>query len=268
MNQTLEPIVKAFTAQRTLGKIIRLPLKLVPSSAVVPIMTGRLRGKKWITGSGIHSCWLGIYEYQKQRRVSHEVRPGTVFYDIGAHVGFYSLLASVLVGSGKVFAFEPLPRNLDYLRQHLALNHVTNVDILPFAVSDSTSTAHFRVEQTSFEGRLSSEGGIAVSTITLDSLVESGRILPPNYIKMDIEGSELQALQGARKIFQQHRPVLFLATHSRQLHNECCRLLESWGYACSPAGGDPLGELSEVTAKSSAVIGQNIARVRTIAETA
>ena len=69
-----------------------------------------------------------------------------------------------------------------------------------------------------------------VPTATLDSLVESGMILPPNYIKMDIEGSELLALQGARKIFQRNRPVLFLATHGRQIHNECCRLLESWGY--------------------------------------
>jgi FkbM family methyltransferase len=268
MNHNLESILKAFTARRTFGRLARLPLNLVPAAAVVPILTGRLRGKKWITGSAIHSCWLGIYEYQKQQRVFQEVRPGTIFYDVGAHVGFYSLLASALVGSGKVFAFEPLPRNLGYLRQHLALNRIANVDVLPVAVSDRTSTAAFRVEKTSFMGCLSGDGGIVVPTATLDSLVESGTILPPNYIKMDIEGSELLALQGAQKIFQRYRPVLFLATHSRQIHNECCRLLESWGYEWSPVGGDPLGDLGEVIAKSSVVVDENSARLRTIAGTA
>lgn len=242
-------MLNAFSAQRTLGRLARLPLKLVPPATVVPILTGRLRGKKWIAGSAIHRCWLGLYEYQKQQCVFQEVRPGTVFYDVGAHVGFYSLLASALVGSGKVFAFEPVPRNLGYLREHLALNCIANVDVLPLAVSDRTSTAPFQVGQTSFMGCLAGKGSIMVPTATLDSLVESGRILPPNYIKMDIEGSELLALQGARGTFQRYRPVLFLATHSRPIHKECCRLLESWGYECSLVPGDPLGDLSEVIAK-------------------
>ena len=261
-------MLNALSAQRTLGRLARFPLKLVPPATVVPILTGKLRGKKWITGSAIHGCWLGFYEYEKQQLVSREVRPSTIFYDVGAHVGFYSLLASVLVGSGKVFAFEPLPRNLDYLRRHLALNCAANVDVLPVAVSDRTSTAAFRVEQSSFMGCLSGEGGIVVPTATLDSLVESGRILPPNYIKIDIEGSELLALQGARETFQRYRPVLFLATHSRQIHNECCRLLESWGYECSLVGGRPLGDLREVIAKCNVVDDENIARHPTIGGTA
>ena len=97
MNHSLESILKAFTARRTLGRLARLPLKLVPAAAVVPILTGRLRGKKWITGSAIHSCWLGIYEGQKQQCVFQEVRPGTVFYSVGAHVKV-SFLASFRAG--------------------------------------------------------------------------------------------------------------------------------------------------------------------------
>ena len=249
MNHRLEPILKAFAARRTLGRLARLPLKLVPAAAVAPILTGKLRGKKWITGSAIHSCWLGIYEFQKQKRIFQEVQHDTVFYDVGAHVGFYSLLASALVGSGKVFAFEPLPRNLDYLRQHLAHNRAANVDVFPVAVSDRTSTAAFRMEHSGFMGCLSAEGTLMVRTVTLDLLVESGRILPPNYVKMDVEGAELLALQGARQIFQQYRPMLFLATHGRHVHDQCCRLLESWGYECSLIGCDPLGDLREVVAK-------------------
>jgi FkbM family methyltransferase len=241
---------RALSSEGLLGKLARFPLKLVPGEMAVPIPLGRLRGKRWIAGSAIHRCWLGLYEYEKQQVIAREVRPESVFYDVGANVGFYSLLASSLVGAGKVFAFEPVLRNLNYLRKHLALNRVTNVEVLAFALSDKKGTASFRIEQTGFRGHLSSEGDTTVSTETLDSLVEEGRILPPNYIKMDIEGAELMALQGARETFARYRPVLFLATHSRAVHKECCQLLESWGYECRRFQEDRyLPDLDEVVAK-------------------
>src|SRR5712692_7002997 len=114
---------QALSHTAKLGRLARYPLKLVPPTMVMPVLTGKLRGKRWIVGSGIHGCWLGWYESEKQRAISKEVRSNTVFYDIGANVGFYSLLASMLVGPGKVFSFEPMPRNFSYLKRHLDLNH-------------------------------------------------------------------------------------------------------------------------------------------------
>src|SRR5713101_1261535 len=101
--------LRALSHNSALGKVARLPLKFVPSTAVVRILSGQLRGKRWIVGSGIYRCWLGWYESEKQLIISQDVRPNTVFYDVGANVGFYSLLASMLVGAGKVFSFEPVP---------------------------------------------------------------------------------------------------------------------------------------------------------------
>src|SRR5947209_9435920 len=98
-----------------LSKIARFSLGLLPQGMVVPILYGGLRGRRWIVGSAIHRCWLGFYECEKQRLISRVVRAGGVFWDVGANVGFYSLLASRLVASGKVFAFEPVQRNLVYL---------------------------------------------------------------------------------------------------------------------------------------------------------
>jgi FkbM family methyltransferase len=244
--------VRTLSSEGTLGRLARFPLKLVPRGMVIPIPLGRLRGKRWIVGSAIHRCWMGLYEYDKQQVIAREVRPGSVFYDVGANVGFYSLLASSLVGKGRVFAFEPVPRNLDYLRRHLVLNRVENVEVLELAVSDRKSTATFQIEQTGFRGHLSAQGGISVSTVTLDYLVKEGRILPPDYIKMDIEGAELLALRGTRETFERYRPVLFLATHGREVHRECCQLLESWGYECRSLqeAGD-LGDLDEVIARFS-----------------
>lgn len=214
------------------GRAARIPLSWLPTDAVVPILSGKLRGKRWIVGSSIHRCWMGWYEYRKQRLISHAVQPNKIFYDIGANVGFYTLLGSLLVGAGKVFAFEPLPRNLGYLRQHLALNQIHNVEVLELAVSDDDAAALFEEESTGSMGHLSGSGKIKVRTATLDSLLQQRKILPPDYIKMDIEGAELRALAGAQQCIRQYRPQIFLATHGREIHAACCRLLESWNFQC------------------------------------
>ncbi len=59
----------------------------------MPIMQGRLRGTKWIVGAGEHGYWLGSYEMNKRLAFEREIAPGTVMYDIGANVGYFSLLA-------------------------------------------------------------------------------------------------------------------------------------------------------------------------------
>jgi FkbM family methyltransferase len=240
-----------------LGKIARLPLSLLPGGTVVRILGGTLRGKRWIIGSAIHRCWIGFYEYEKQQGILREVRPNSVFWDIGANVGFYSLLASKLVASGKVYAFEPAPRNLSYLRRHLTLNRVTNVEVLELAVSDRDGISPFEIEESGFMGRLSGGGKITVPTTTLDSLVEAGRVLPPDYVKMDIEGAELQALHGAARTFQRFHPVLFLATHGKDIEKECRHLLESWGYEWRSMVDKPEGDPGEIFCKSS-IVGSSV----------
>jgi FkbM family methyltransferase len=244
MNPSSKPLIDT-----PLGKIARRTLSLVPGDTVVRILRGTLRGKRWIIGSAIHRCWLGFYEYEKQEWISREVRPNSVFWDIGANVGFYSLLASKLVVSGKVFAFEPAPRNLLYLREHLTLNRVTNVEVLAIAVSDKNGISSFKTEETGFMGHLSDSGQTIVPTATLDSLVEEGKVLPHDYVKMDIEGAELPALRGAARTFQRFRPVLFLATHSMDIEKECRHLLESWGYEWRSIVDKSKSDLGEVLAK-------------------
>ena len=230
---------EALSNETVLGRIARLPLALVPREWVMPILQGPLRGQRWITGSANHSCWLGFYEQKKQQIFTEELKPGSVFYDVGANVGIYSLLSSLLVGGGRVYAFEPVPRNLAYLRKHLELNHARNVEILPFAICDKIGQAQFEVEASGLMGNLAGEGSLSVTTATLDSLVENGRIAPPDFVKMDIEGAELSALRGASFIFQRYRPVLFLATHGRGIEWDCRKLLKSWDYEVEEFGSNP-----------------------------
>jgi FkbM family methyltransferase len=212
------------------GKVLRLPLRLLPSGMTVPILQGPLRGKKWILGSQRHAFWLGSYERHLQKLIARELKKGSTFYDIGANVGFYSLLASFLVAPGKVFAFEPLPTNVSFLRRHLALNAIRNVEVLEMALSDETGTAKFQAEQTRAMGRLDARGNLCVKMSSLDAILQSGEISPPDCIKMDIEGAEFRALIGAKLCFEKYKPKLLLATHGKEVHENCCQLLRSWNY--------------------------------------
>jgi FkbM family methyltransferase len=237
-----------------IGKLLRAPLRLIPPTAVVPILQGPLRGKKWTVGSGSHGCWLGSYEYEKQKAWQCFLVPGNVVYDIGANVGFYSLLASVLVGeTGHVYSFEPLPDNLQELKMHLELNHVGNCTVIDAAVSSVDGGAAFDPSDDRCTGHLEANGNLRVRTITLDWLIQQGEVRTPNLIKIDIEGAECECLQGAASVIQRFGPVIFLATHGREVHSGCSELLAKWGYRLTTIDGrqpEDSDELIALPAKS------------------
>ncbi len=240
----------AIPRESLMGRLARLPLQLLPKGLRVPILQGKLRGAWWIVGSSTHGCWLGSYEYHKRRRFEEVVKPGDVVYDIGANVGFYTLLASRLVGpAGRVVAFEPEPRNLAYLRRHLLLNGAANVAVVEAAVSDREGTLAFLRTENRSTGRLDQGGDIAVKSVTLDGFLARGTERPPDVIKMDIEGGELAALTGATGILR-GRPTLFLATHGPELHRRSIDLLRATGYELEPLDGGQIEETSEVLGTS------------------
>ncbi len=218
-----------------LRRILRLPFRLLPGAMTMPIWSGRLRGKKWIVGSSDHGCWLGIYELAEQRLVANTVKPGTVFLDLGANVGFYTLLASSLVqDGGKVFAFEPLPQNIRYLEKHLAINGVRNVRVFQAAVSDRPGQCRFEESSCRATGKIGPAGSLVVESVSLDDLLEREVVPLPDYMKIDVVGAEFAVLSGARRLLTLGRPILFLSTHGAEVHARCLSLLQSLGYLCRP----------------------------------
>jgi FkbM family methyltransferase len=207
-----------------LSRIARLPLRLVPRGVTVPILSGPLRGWRWITGSATHGAWLGTYERETQAVFARLVRGGDVVYDIGANVGFFTLLAAKLAGrGGAVYAF-------DYLRKHIAANHAS-VRVLPVALSSSSGVARFATATSAAMGRLSDAGDLEVRTETIDELVSSGRISPPRFMKIDVEGAEYAVLTGAATtLVRDRRPVILLSTHGYLVHEQCCAFLRDLGY--------------------------------------
>lgn len=227
--------------QGTVGALLRFPLRLIPQSTILPILQGPMRGMRWRAQSSNHGCWLGSYEKEKQDLFVQYVKRGDVVYDLGANVGFYSLLASKLVGeSGSVIAFEPVPENLRDLRAHLGLNRIQNVTVYENAVSDCEKQVSFALGENAFIGRIADRGELTVSCVALDALRSKDYLPPPTLIKIDIEGAEVEALEGMKETLRIHHPVLFLATHGPALHRQCVRFLEALGYKLTLLGGDPL----------------------------
>jgi FkbM family methyltransferase len=221
------PLISLAYALLVLARLLRLPLRLVPKRAVVRILSGRLAGARWVVGAGTHGCWLGTYEAEAQASFAAHIKRNDVVYDIGANVGFFTLLAARLVGEGgHVYAFEPLPRNLDFLRRHVALNKLTNVTILPVAVAATAGVLKFAEGANPSMGGLSATGALEVPTVALDELQHR----PPRFMKIDVEGAESDVLAGATKTLRTHHPTIHLSTHGWEQNERCTATLRAEGY--------------------------------------
>jgi FkbM family methyltransferase len=239
----------AVSDRSLIGRVLRLPLRLIPSSATLPILQGRLRGQRWIVGSAEHGCWLGSYEYAKRVVIERTVMRGDVVFDVGANVGYYTLLTSLLAGKeGRVFAFEPVLKNLEYLQRHLRINRVANVTVIDKAVSDRDGSVSFVDGPSASMGHFAESGGYQVPTVAIDSLVECGDLPWPDFMKIDVEGAELLVLRGAKRTIEQARPVIALATDRFALHRDCCDFLRGLGYTLTPIGPASLDESEEILA--------------------
>jgi FkbM family methyltransferase len=211
-----------------IGKAIRWPLRLIPKSANVPILSGPNRGLKWRVGGSTHGSWIGSYERKSALVLRSLCRPGMVAFDVGANAGYFTLLlsrASCL--QGRVLAFEPDPGNLAILRHHLQINGVANVSVMPLAVTDRDGETAF--DCAASMGRISSSGSTIVRTTQLDQFAT------PDLIKMDIEGAEALALLGAQRILSERRTIWFIELHGDQA-KPSIDLLKTNGYRVRNVG--------------------------------
>jgi len=227
-------------ANTTLGRLMRLPFRLLPKGAIVRLLRGPARGKRWIADSTTTGFWLGYWELDAQRLFASRLRRGDVVYDVGAHVGLYTLVSSIHVGEqGHVYAFEPSPRNLVYLRRHIELNYLSNCTVVEAGISDCSGTRCFDLTEHDSAGHFSGSGTVTVQTLALDDFLwaQQGK-RPPNALKIDAEGAELDVLRGARRIVTEFAPLIFLSTHSDDLARQCCEWLTSAGYLLTPLDKD------------------------------
>lgn len=216
----------------------------------LPILRGPLRGARWLLASRGKTLrvLLGTYEPEQTASFVRHVRTGGTFLDVGAHVGFYTLLGSRLVGSdGLVWAFEPDSTNAGHLRGHVEINQLTNVHIEEAAVTERAGTARFGGGSGSGTGRLTDSGEQAVRTVSLDAFSELHG-LTPTAMKIDVEGAEEAVIRGATETISRARPVIFLSTHGPEAHEPSVGLLRDLGYHLTPILGGTVESSSELLA--------------------
>jgi len=195
--------------------------------------------------------WLGTYEVELQAAVADLVKPGMVAYDVGANIGYVTLLLSQAVGAaGQVFAFEALPANLERLSTNLKLNGLgARVKVVPGAVVDCSKEVQFLIGPSGGMGKADGSAGrqevvysekIDVAGIGLDEFVYQSGNPVPQIVKMDIEGGEVLALPGMRRLLLEAQPLLLLELHGPESCKAAWENLKLAGYRlCQMAQGYP-----------------------------
>jgi FkbM family methyltransferase len=151
------------------------------------------------------SIYLRVFDREGLALVSEFLRPGTVFVDVGANVGFYTLLGASLVGDGgHVYAFEPSPYAGDKLRTTVAANALSNVTIEAAALGEEAGTAQMHLPATMENytpSMVAGEGvtGVDVPVFRLDDYLEARGVAGVDLMKLDVEGYEPNVLEGARR---------------------------------------------------------------------
>ena len=185
------------------------------------------------------SWWAGTHEPAAQDILRQIIAADTIFYDVGAHIGFFSLPAARI--AARVIAFEPDPENAARLRAHVVRNRLNHkLEVVEAALwSDTTSSITFRT------GIPRSQGGVAcekhqpvlakgsliqVKAIRLDNLVSGGGIPAPHIIKVDVEGAASEVLIGALETIRMSGPILFIEIHTWLEYEEVLQFLKPLAY--------------------------------------
>lgn len=200
-----------------------LPKRLVVLSLLPPLSRHRmlldLRSPK--------AYLLGTYEPAVCETLMRLVRPGWTVADLGAHIGYFTLLLAKLVGrQGRVVAFEPNPANFHALQENVRANGYENVVLELKAVSNSCGLVSMYMRASSSEGSLVGEFGepVPVQGITLDSYWRHLGNPALHLIKMDIEGAEDLAVEGMAEILERHRPIIIVEIHAPNDGKPSCSL--------------------------------------------
>jgi FkbM family methyltransferase len=187
----------------------------------------------------------GDAEAPIQKVVAERLQPGMVFYDLGANIGLFTLLAARLVGAeGRVISFEPDRDAASRLRRNIERNQFANVTVIEAGVWSKSGYVNFVPADSSspdhglgrFVVGANDAIGIPKQCLALDDLI--GSAPPPDAIKCDVEGAEFEALRGAEKLLRTHRPLIICEMHSESNERASCELLTRFGYTVEMLDGN------------------------------
>ena len=161
---------------------------------------------------GISSDLLrdGIREPFLTESIQKEIRKGDVIVDIGANIGYYALQEARLAGdNGRVYAIEPVPENVELLKKNIELNNYSNIEVFQLAVGAASKTDYIYISNYRNTAAMiktqSYIDKVPVQVTTLDKFLENKP--PPNLIRMDVEGYEVEIVKGMTKLLESNKPL-------------------------------------------------------------
>jgi FkbM family methyltransferase len=189
----------------------------------------------------------GDVEPEVQAVLQEYLRPGMTVYDIGANIGFFSLLAARIVGAaGRVAAFEADPEIAARLRENVARNQGAPIGVEEKAVWSSSSPVFFARADAEVspdrglghvidnDADKSAPSTIPVAAVSVDEYVrESGA---PDFIKCDVEGAEVEVFRGAEKLLKETQPLILCEMHGNKNRETLLKTFANLGYRCEPCG--------------------------------
>lgn len=226
-----------------LSKFIRKSLNAaVPDGLIkIEISAGPAKGLRMALD--LHAekdYWLGTYEPDLQTAAEKLIQPGYTIYDVGANIGYISLMCARLTGkNGSVFSFEALPANIKRLTQNVEMNNLSGViTVTHAAVVEKKGEVTFLTHASGAMGKAEGSAGrdekyrnsITVPGLSLDDFAFSGFNKLPDLIKMDIEGGEGNALKGAKKVLSDKKPILLIELHGEKAARQVWDSLTAHNY--------------------------------------
>ena len=243
---------KRFSVKDGLKSAVRLVVRRFVPRLAYPVLAGPLRGARFVLGSlagagAGASVYVNRVEPGLTTTLLRVLHPGEIFVDVGANVGYYTVLASRVVGAGGlVVAIEPAVRNLCLLSRHLRLNNCRNVSIITAACAQNLNVYRFSPGADYAQGHLLAPGPsqpavgggvVVVPAVTID-VVMARTALRPHVIKIDVEGAELEVLRGAHATLTACHPTILLSVHSESLRTRCVEHLRAYDYDLKPLDDD------------------------------
>jgi len=226
----------------------RFAARLLPSrNMTLPVVAGPLRGR-WLSANFSHhpQYLFGAHEPTVARLIRQHLRPGDIAYDIGANIGYFSILmASMVRPGGKVFAFEPSPRSFSQLEKNAKRNASLPLMPLQVALTDKVGKGPFSDFDYDVVSHLGDDSNaypdanvVTVSLDTVDHMVAEGRTPVPTFLKIDVEGAEVDVINGMGDLLARQRPVMLVELHGAEIEAEVLRRLTAAGYAAQMFGSD------------------------------
>jgi len=216
---------------------------------VIPIEEGPMRGIKLATSRHTsHAHIRGTYEREVQDAIDSMVRVGDICYDLGASIGYMTLLMARK--AKHVYSFEPAPHAIAELQRHLAANGMQNVTIVPSPVSDGVRVVRFCLTDVAYGSGINDTETrwpvLQLETTTLDLFARDHPV--PDFLKMDVEGEEGAVLDGAHEILAHRKTSICCEVHNRDAARSVIGTLERFGYKVTLLDGSPAKAPEEVVA--------------------